>query len=247
MSATIQLKGSEEVASRNAARRRSKQREQQWYLGLALATACGFLIFGAASVCYRSVWHQHSSPQPAIEAYITAVTLVLAAIGMEFYARWAHKALWHDFTPGWDVHKSHHTKRVGPFEANDMFSGMNAAPAIALCAYGFFAPGLVAAFCFGAGIGITIFGISYMFVHDGLVHKRFPTGSMGKIPFLRRVAAAHSLHHIDKFNGVPYGLFLGPQELARVGGTDDLNRQVERQIAIEKQRAASNSLALKAS
>ena len=69
----------------------------------------------------------------------------------------------------------------GPFEANDMFSGMNAAPAIALCAYGFYMPGLTAAFCFGAGIGITIFGISYMFVHDGLVHKRFPTGSMGKV------------------------------------------------------------------
>ena len=55
-------------------------REQQWYLGLALVTACGFLVFGAASVCYRSVWHQHSSAHPAAEAYITAVTLISAAV-----------------------------------------------------------------------------------------------------------------------------------------------------------------------
>ena len=68
-----------------------------------------------------------------------------------------------------------------------------------------------------------------------------------QIPFLRRVAAAHSLHHIDKFNGVPYGLFLGPQELAAVGGTDDLNRQVERRIANEKERAAAAASAGKAS
>ena len=28
--------------------------------------------------------------------------------------------------------------------------------------------------CFGAGLGITLFGIMYMFIHDGLVHRRFP-------------------------------------------------------------------------
>ena len=36
--------------------------------------------------------------------------------GMEMWARWAHKALWHDFEPGWSLHKSHHEPRVGPFE-----------------------------------------------------------------------------------------------------------------------------------
>ena len=105
-------------------------------------------------------------------------------VGMEFYARWAHKTLWHDFQPGWSIHRSHHRKRIGPFEANDIFAAVNAAPAISLCAYGFFLQGLVPASCFGAGVGMTIFGMSYMFVHDGLVHKRFPTGSMGKVPFL---------------------------------------------------------------
>jgi hypothetical protein len=35
---------------------------------------------------------------------------------MELWARWAHKALWHDFQPGWALHKSHHEPRLGPFE-----------------------------------------------------------------------------------------------------------------------------------
>eukprot|EP00983_Pelagomonas_calceolata_P047817 1140796-Pelagomonas_calceolata.AAC.2 len=41
-------------------------------------------------------------------------------------------------------------------------------PAMALCAYGFLTPNLTGGLCFGAGLGITLFGIMYMFVHDGL-------------------------------------------------------------------------------
>lgn len=80
-----------------------------------------------------------------------------------------------------------------------------------------------------------------MFVHDGLVHRRFPVGPIENVPYFRRVAAAHQvrsgrllfcptpiilpacvvvtaavccclqIHHMDKFQGVPYGLFLGPK------------------------------------
>ena len=37
-----------------------------------------------------------------------------------------------------------------------------------------------AGLCFGAGLGITLFGISYMFIHDGLVHRRFPVGPIAE-------------------------------------------------------------------
>lgn len=67
-----------------------------------------------------------------------------------------------------------------------------------------------AGLCFGAGLGITLFGISYMFIHDGLVHKRFPVGPIADVPYLKRVAIAHKLHHSEKYGGVPWGLFLGP-------------------------------------
>ena len=62
----------------------------------------------------------------------------------------------------------------GAFEANDIFAIANGVPAFALCAYGFLTPGLFGGLCFGAGLGITLFGIAYMYVHGGLVHKRFP-------------------------------------------------------------------------
>lgn len=57
-------------------------------------------------------------------------------VGMEMYARWAHKVLWHDYEPGWSLHKSHHEPRIGPFEANDIYAIANALPAMALCLYG---------------------------------------------------------------------------------------------------------------
>lgn len=40
--------------------------------------------------------------------------------GMEMYARFAHKVLWHDFEPGWALHKSHHEPRTGPFEVSNV-------------------------------------------------------------------------------------------------------------------------------
>ena len=66
-----------------------------------------------------------------------------------------------------------------------------------------------------------------MYVHDGLVHKRFPTGPLGKLPLMRKIAAGHTIHHTEAFEGVPWGLFLGIQELEAVeGGIEELNKVV---------------------
>lgn len=91
----------------------------------------------------------------------------------------------------------------------------NGVPAFLLCLYGFMTPGISGGLCFGAGLGITLFGIMYMFVHDGLVHRRFPVGPIADLPYLRRVAVAHQLHHANKYGGAPWGMFLGPQVRAR--------------------------------
>jgi beta-carotene 3-hydroxylase len=56
-------------------------------------------------------------------------------------------------------------------QANDLYAIMNAVPAISLILYGFLTPTMSGSLCFGAGLGITLFGIAYMFVHDGLVHR----------------------------------------------------------------------------
>lgn len=36
--------------------------------------------------------------------------------------------------------------------------------------------------------------MAYMFVHDGLVHRRFPVGPIANVPYLRKVAAAHQVY-----------------------------------------------------
>ncbi len=44
-----------------------------------------------------------------------------------------------------------------------------------------------------------MFGMAYMFVHDGLVHQRFPVGPVADVPYLQKVAAAHQVHYSPCF------------------------------------------------
>lgn len=37
-----------------------------------------------------------------------------------------------------------------------------------------------------------------MFVHDGLVHRRFPVGPIADVPYLRKVAAAHQVNYLPR-------------------------------------------------
>ncbi|KAK1576738.1 hypothetical protein Q3G72_016108 [Acer saccharum] len=219
-------------ASRLAEKLARKKSERFTYLVAAVLSTFGITSMAIMSVYYRFSWQMEGGEVPLTEMFGTFALSVGAAVGMEFWARWAHRALWHASL--WDMHESHHRPREGPFELNDVFAIINAVPAISLLSYGFFHKGLVPGLCFGAGLGITVFGMAYMFVHDGLVHKRFPVGPIANVPYLRRVAAAHQLHHSDKFNGVPYGLFLGPKELEEVGGQEELEKEISRRIKSSK-------------
>ncbi|AQL09873.1 beta-carotene hydroxylase [Zea mays] len=217
-------------AAAAAARAARKQSERRTYLVAAVMSSLGITSMAAAAVYYRFAWQMEGGGAiPVTEMVGTFALSVGAAVGMEFWARWAHRALWHASL--WHMHESHHRARDdGPFELNDVFAIVNAVPAMSLLAYGFFNRGLVPGLCFGAGLGITLFGMAYMFVHDGLVHRRFPVGPIENVPYFRRVAAAHQIHHMDKFQGVPYGLFLGPKELKEVGGTEELEKEIKRRI-----------------
>ncbi|KAF8780173.1 hypothetical protein HU200_001836 [Digitaria exilis] len=220
--------GELEAARRATAERAArKQSERRTYLVAAVMSSLGITSMAAAAVYYRFAW-QMDGEIPVTEMVGTFALSVGAAVGMEFWARWAHRALWHASL--WHMHESHHRPRDGPFELNDVFAIVNAVPAMSLLAYGFFNTGLVPGLCFGAGLGITLFGMAYMFVHDGLVHRRFPVGPIENVPYFRRVAAAHQIHHMDKFQGVPYGLFLGPKELKEVGGTEELEKEIKKRI-----------------
>ncbi|XVE58476.1 hypothetical protein DITRI_Ditri04bG0172500 [Diplodiscus trichospermus] len=209
-----------------------KRSERFTYLVAAVMSSFGITSMAVMAVYYRFSWQMEGGEVPLSEMFGTFALSVGAAVGMEFWARWAHRALWHDSL--WHMHESHHRPREGAFELNDVFAIINAVPAIALLSYGFFNKGLVPGLCFGAGLGITVFGMAYMFVHDGLVHKRFPVGPIADVPYFRKVAAAHQLHHSEKFNGVPYGLFLGPKEVEEVGGLEELEKEIKRRIRSSK-------------
>ncbi|KAL3630637.1 carbonic anhydrase [Castilleja foliolosa] len=224
------------TATARAARKRS---ERFIYLVAAVMSSLGITSMAVMAVYYRFSWQMEGGEVPYAEMLCTFALSFGAAVGMEYWARWAHEALWHASL--WHMHESHHRAREGPFEQNDVFAIINAVPAIALLSYGFFHKGIFPGLCFGAvesklvqGLGITVFGMAYMFVHDGLVHRRFPVGPIANVPYLRRVAAAHQLHHSDKFSGVPFGLFLGPLELEEVGGLEELDKEVDRRIKLSK-------------
>lgn len=223
-----------------AKRAEDRKREQVVYKISAIAASLGVTSLAIAAVYYRFAWHMDRTVEfPWVEAAATLALTIGGAIAMELWAQYAHKALWHDFEPGWNLHKSHHVPRIGPFEDNDVFAVINALPAMGLCAYGFLTPGVSGGLCFGAGLGITLFGISYMFIHDGLVHRRFPVGPIAEVPYLKRVAIAHTLHHSEKYNGVPWGLFLGPRELEAVGGGPELDKMCASAKAIAKHSGPS--------
>ncbi|CAH2070219.1 unnamed protein product, partial [Thlaspi arvense] len=202
-----------------------KKSERFTYLIAAMMSSFGITSMAIMAVYYRFSWQMKGGEVPVSEMFGTFALSVGAAVGMEFWARWAHKALWHASL--WNMHESHHRPREGAFELNDVFAIINAVPAIGLLYYGFFNKGLAPGLCFGAGLGITVFGIAYMFVHDGLVHKRFPVGPIANVPYLRKVAAAHQLHHTDKFKVL--GMV---QEVEEVGGKEELDKEISRRIKL---------------
>ncbi|KAF9615570.1 hypothetical protein IFM89_024659 [Coptis chinensis] len=171
---------------RVAERLAKKKSERSTYLIAALMSSFGITSLAILSVYYRFSWQMEGGDIPVAEMLGTFALSVGAAVGMEFWARWAHKALWHASL--WHMHESHHKPREGAFELNDVFAIINAVPAIGLLNYGFFHKGIFPGLCFGA------------------------------------------LHHSEKFNGVPYGLFLGPMELEEVGGNEELEKEINRRI-----------------
>ncbi|KFM24946.1 Beta-carotene hydroxylase [Auxenochlorella protothecoides] len=220
------------AAERRSARAAKRARHAAVYQASALAATFGIVALAVGATALRITRHLDAGdPLPLGELAGTLVLMAGSAVAMEMYARWAHRVLWHDAAWGWALHASHHAPREGAFEANDLFALANALPAMGLCLYGFLRPDALGGALFGAGLGVTLFGISYMFVHDGLVHRRFPVGPIADVPVLRRIAAAHKLHHSDKYGGVPFGMFLGPQELEAVGAGLDLEALLAAQSA----------------
>ena len=137
-----------------------------------------------------------------------AVTFA-AFVGMEAFAWAVHRYIMHG--PGWNWHQSHHDKREGWWETNDLY-----AVVFAVIAAGLFIVGSLPGFriLWFIGLGATLYGVMYFIVHDGLVHGRWPFRITPKHGYLKRLVQAHRLHHAvhGRDGAVSFGLLCAPDD-----------------------------------
>ncbi|KAI5348709.1 hypothetical protein L3X38_001596 [Prunus dulcis] len=74
-----------------------KKSERFTYLVAAVMSSFGITSMAVMAVYYRFYWQMEGGNVPLSEMLGTFALSVGAAVGMEFWARWAHKALWHAY------------------------------------------------------------------------------------------------------------------------------------------------------
>ena len=134
--------------------------------------------------------------------------VAVAFCGMEAVSYLTHRFVMHGF--GFGVHRSHHQASDGRFELNDLYPLMFSSVAISAFAAGTFLPDLRP--LVHAGIGITLYGAAYLFVHEIYIHRRLGlvTRPRAVLEWMKR---SHRIHHL--YGGEPYGMLLPivPREL----------------------------------
>lgn len=122
---------------------------------------------------------------------INIVLFTATFLSMELTAWFTHKYIMHGVL--WKLHKDHHKKdHKGFFEWNDIFFLIFALPAVYFIYSGYqfgWSAGLA------IGLGITAYGIAYLFVHDIVVHQRIRWIKNVDHPYLKALRRAHKIHH----------------------------------------------------
>ncbi|WP_413997928.1 beta-carotene hydroxylase [Flavobacterium sp. W1B] len=119
-----------------------------------------------------------------------------------------HKYIMHGFL--WTLHRDHHDHSTdGAFEKNDYFFAIFALPAIALMYFGSLSH---FNYLFYIGVGITLYGMTYFFVHDIFIHQRIDFLKNTENPYLLAIRRAHKQHHkhIGKGEGECFGFLWVP-------------------------------------
>ena len=134
--------------------------------------------------------------------------VLISFFSMECVAWLAHKYVMHGIL--WSLHHDHHQRDDQAFfEKNDYFFLIFATPGICCLAIGlmndFSSP-------FFIGIGITLYGLAYFFVHDIFIHQRFKIFRNSDSIYLRAIRRAHKMHHkhLGKEDGECFGMLWVP-------------------------------------
>lgn len=136
------------------------------------------------------------------------LVLCITFILMEGATWLIHKYIMHGFL--WILHRDHHDHSTeGPFEKNDYFFIIFATPAIILMYFGSLGN---FNYLFYIGLGITLYGMAYFFVHDVFIHQRIKWLSDTKNPYLLAIRRAHKQHHkhLNKEEGECFGFLWVP-------------------------------------
>ncbi len=135
---------------------------------------------------------------PKRESPLLIFVVIISAMAMEPITAVLHRAIMHH--GGWSWHKSHHRRIGSQFERNDLYP-----LCFSVIAIGLFILGTSSSTFRGIGIGVTIYGATYLFVHEVVIHSRF-----GKIASSNRLFRywrfAHNVHH--QFNAAPFGFIV---------------------------------------
>ncbi len=126
---------------------------------------------------------------------------LLCFVGMEGVSYLLHRFVYHKLL--WVFHKSHHRKRNGTFELNDIFPAVLAIIAMSVMIWGLHEPSN--SILVSAAAGVSAYGIVYFLIHDLYIHGRAGSVTV-HLPLLARIKRGHEVHH--RHGGEPYGLLL---------------------------------------
>ena len=159
------------------------------------------------------------------------LTVLSAVIFMELFAWWAHKYVMHGW--GWAWHRDHHEPHDKMLEKNDLFAVVFGSIVVVMFSVGYFVSDTLWWFA----MGITVYGVIYTIIHDGLVHQRYFKW-VPKRGYAKRLVQAHKLHHatVGKEGGVSFG-FVFARDPARLKA--DLKRQREAGTAVVRDSAGA--------
>ncbi len=135
------------------------------------------------------------------------IAIVLATTALMEAVAWAvHRFIMHGW--GWGWHQSHHSPRHGLFERNDLYAVVFGVFTMLLIVAG---PWLAWPL-YPIGLGMTLYGVLYFILHDGMVHRRWPLPALHRQGYLDRLVQAHHLHHAvkEKDGAVSFGFLYAP-------------------------------------
>jgi beta-carotene 3-hydroxylase len=148
-------------------------------------------------------------------------------MAMEFVAWFTHKYLMHGWL--WILHKDHHQKDNSHFfEFNDFFFLIFAIPGMLFIFLGY-ANGLMDPRLW-IGLGITFYGMTYLFMHDIFIHQRFKVLTRTNNIYLKALRKAHKIHHkhLEKHDGECFGMLWAPKKYFKEARQKEKDHQSEK-------------------